>query len=90
MGNSDHVVVSVSISNFPSNSNLDVLFHHIAYGYSLADWDSLRDYLRGVPYDDIFKLGLFSAASEFSESLLVGIDVYILHRKYQVKSHSSP
>ena len=32
----------------------------------------------------------FSAASEFSESLLVGIDVYIPHRKYQVKSHSSP
>ena len=39
LGNSDHVVVSVSI-DFPSNSNRDVSYHHIAYDYSLADWDS--------------------------------------------------
>ena len=31
LGNSDHVVVSVSI-DFPSNSQRDSLFHHIAYG----------------------------------------------------------
>ena len=31
LGNSDHVVVSVSI-DFPSNSQWDSLFHHIAYG----------------------------------------------------------
>ena len=29
-GNSDHVIVSVSI-DFPSNSQQDALFHHIAY-----------------------------------------------------------
>ena len=36
LGNSDHVVVSVSI-DFPSNSQWDALFHSIAYGYSCAD-----------------------------------------------------
>ena len=40
LGNSDHVVVSVS-TDFPSNSQHDVLFHHIAYDYSRADWDGL-------------------------------------------------
>ena len=43
-----------------------------------------------VPWEDIFKLGASAAASEFCESVLVGIDVYIPHRKYQVKTHSSP
>ena len=36
LGNSDRVVVSVSI-DFPSNSRQDALFHHIAYDYSHAD-----------------------------------------------------
>ena len=47
-GNSDHVVVSVSI-DFPSNSQRDAPFHRIAYGYSRADWDGLRDNLRDIP-----------------------------------------
>ena len=64
LGNSD-VVVSVFI-DFPSNSQYDVLFHRIAYDYSRADWDGLRDHLRDVPWEDIFKLGA-SAASEFCE-----------------------
>ena len=34
--NSDHLVVSVSI-DFPSNSQRDSQFHHIAYDYSRAD-----------------------------------------------------
>ena len=36
LGNSDHVVVSVSI-DFRSNSERDVSFHRIAYDYSRAD-----------------------------------------------------
>ena len=52
LGNSDHVVVSVSI-DFPSNSQWDALFHHIAYDYSCADWDSLCDHLRDVPWEDV-------------------------------------
>ena len=35
----------------------------------------------------IFKLSAFAAASEFCEWVQVGIDVYIPHRKYQVKPH---
>ena len=89
LGNSDYVVVSVSI-NFPSNSQQDVPFHRIAYDYSRADWDGLRDHLRDVPWEDIFKLGASAAASEFCEWVQVGIDVYIPHRRYQVKPHSSP
>ena len=87
--NSDHVVVSVSI-DFPINSKQDTPFHCVAYDYSCVDWDGLCDHLRDVPWEDIFKLGASTAASEFCEWVQVGIDVYIPHRKYQVKPHSSP
>ena len=89
LGNSDHVVVSVSI-DFPSNSQRDAPFHRMAYDYSRADRDGLRDHLRNVPWENIFKLAASAAASEFCEWVQVGFDVYIPHRKYQVKSHSSP
>ena len=89
LGNSDHVAVSVSI-DFPTNSQQDTPFHHIAYDYSRADWDGLHDHLRDVPWEDIFKLGASAAASKFCEWVQVGIDVYIPHRKYQVKPCSSP
>ena len=89
LGNSDHVLVSVSI-DFPTISQRDAPFHHIAYDYYCADWDGLRDHFRGVPWEDIFKLGASAAAaSEFCEWVQFGIDVYIPHRKYQVKPHSS-
>ena len=89
LGNSDHVVVSVSI-DFPSNSQRDAPFHRISYDYSHVDWDGLGDHLRDVPWEDIFKLDVSAAASEFCEWVQVGIDVYIPHRKYQVKPHTSP
>ena len=37
----------------------------------------------------IFQLAVSAAAREFCEWFQVGIDVYISHRKYQVKPHSS-
>ena len=89
LGNSDHVVVSVSV-NFPSNSQRDASFHRIAYDCSRADWDGLRDHFRDVPWEDIFKLGASAAAGEVCESVQVGIYVYIPHWKYQVNPHSSP
>ena len=55
LGNSDHVVVSVSI-NFSSNSQWDALFHCISYDCFHADCDGLCDHLRDVPWEDIFKL----------------------------------
>ena len=40
--------------------------------------------------EDIFKVSASAASSEFCEWVQIGIDVYIPHRKYQVKLHSSP
>ena len=88
LGNSDHVVVLVFI-DFPINSKQDTPFHRMAYDYSRADWDGLRDHLRDVPWEDIFKLSASAAASEFCEWVQVGIDAYIPHCKYQIKPHSS-
>ena len=48
LGNSDHVVVSVS-TDFPINSKQDTPFPHVAYGYSCTDWDGLCDHLGDVP-----------------------------------------
>ena len=89
LGKSDHVVVSVSV-DFPVNSKQNAPFHRIAYDYSRADWDGRRDHLRDVPWEDIFKLSASTAASEFCEWVQVRIDLYIPHRKYEVKHHSSP
>ena len=61
----------------------------MAYDYCCADWDGLCDHLRDVPQGDLLKLGS-AAASDFCEWVHVGIGVYIPHRKYQVKPHSSP
>ena len=36
------------------------------------------------------RFGASDAASEFCEWVQVGIDVYMPHRKGQIKSHSSP
>ena len=63
---SDHVVVSVSI-DFASNSQWDAPFHCTAYDYFCADWDGLRDHLKDVLWEDIFKLSASAAASEFCE-----------------------
>ena len=65
-GNFDYIVFSVPI-DFPSNSHRDALFHRIAYGYSCGDWDRLRDHLRDVPWEDIFKLSASATTSEFCE-----------------------
>ena len=88
MGNSDHVVVSVSI-DFPTNSQRDAPFNRIAYDYSRADWDGLHDHLRDGPWEDIFELGASADAGEFCKWVQVGTYAYIPHRKYQVKPHSS-
>ena len=66
LGNSDHVVVSVFI-DFPSKSQLDYPFYHIAYDCSCADWESLRDQFRDIAWENIFKLIDSVAASEFFE-----------------------
>ena len=62
--NSNHIAVSVSIE-FHSNSQRNALFHRITYDYSRADWGGFRDYLRDVPWKDIFKLSASAPATEF-------------------------
>ena len=57
LGNSDHVVVLVSI-DFPSNSKRDAPFHCIAYDFSRADCDSFCDHLSDVLSEDILNLVL--------------------------------
>ena len=65
--NSDHVI-SIS-SDFLPNLKCDAPFHRKAYGHSHADWDGLRDHLRDVLWEDIFKLSASAATSEFGEWL---------------------
>ena len=76
LGNSDQVSASVSI-DFPSYSQQDPPFHHIAYDYSHVDWDGVCDHLRNLLSEDIFKLSASAAASEFCEWVQVGIVVYV-------------
>ena len=65
--NFDHAIVSDS-PGFSSYSQQNALFHCIRYDYSRADWDGLRNHLRDVPWEDIFKLSAsVAAASEFCE-----------------------
>ena len=47
----------------------------------------LCDHLADVPWKDIFKLGASAAAIEFCEWVQVEINVYIPHRKCQVRPH---
>ena len=83
------LIMFLSQFPFPSNSQWDAPFHGIAYDYFCADWDRLCDHLRDLPWEDIFKLGASVTASEFCGWIQVRIDVYIPHRKYLVKPHSS-
>ena len=89
LGNSDYVVISVSI-DFLWTWKRDALFQCLAYDYFCVDWDSLCNHLRGVPWKDVFKLSASAAASEFCEWFQVGIDIYILHSLFKVKPCSSP
>ena len=67
--NSDHV--SLFPQSFRQTRN--GMHRFIAYDYSRADWNSLRNHLRDVPWKDIFKFTA-SAASEFYEWVQVGIE----------------
>ena len=88
LGNSDHVVVSVSI-DFLTDSKQDALFHCVTFDYSCVDWDVFLDHLRSVSWENIFELSASAAASEFCEWCQVKIDLYIPQYKYQIKCHSS-
>ena len=86
LGNPNHVFVSVSI-DFPSYLQWDPPFHRISYDHSCVAWDEICDHLRNLPWEDIFKLSVSAASSEFCEWFQVRIAVYIPHQRYQAKSH---
>ena len=76
-------------------SQFPLTFHHIHNGIPcfMALLMTIlvligMDYLRDVPWEDIFKLSVSAAGIEFCEGVRVGIDLYIPHGKYQVKPHS--
>ena len=70
-------------------NNCITVFRHACFLHDEAcDWDGLCDHLGDVAWKDIFKINVSAAASGFSKSIQVGIDVYIPHCKYQVKPHS--
>ena len=87
-------ILIMLLSQFP------LTFHHIHKGMSrfiallmtiiVLIGTVFCDHLRGVPWEDIFKLSASPAANEFYQWVQVGIDVYIPHRMSQVKPHSSP
>ena len=89
LGNSDHLVVSVDV-DFIDKSNKEHPYHRTVFSYSNADWDGLRDYLRDVPWIDIFRHNANYAAKEITDWIDIGIDCFIPHRKFQLKPHSSP
>ena len=41
--------------------------YFMACDHSRADWDGLRDHLRDVPWEDIFKPSASAAASKYFE-----------------------
>ena len=76
LGNSDHVVVSVSI-DLPINRKQDAPFRCITYDFSHVDWDGLHDHLRDVVWEYIFKLSASAVATESCEWVQVEL-MYIL------------
>ena len=92
LGNSDHVVVSVSI-DFPISTKQDTQFHCVAYDYSRADWDAFHDHLRDVSWEDIFKLSAPAAASEFCVNgfrlELMYISLFVSIRSNLTRLHGS-
>ena len=89
LGNSDHAVVSVSFSP-ASVTSCESPSHRTSYNYPLADWDSFRDFLSGIPWHSVFSLPADQCASEIMTWIQAGIDAFVPHRRYQVKPHSSP
>ena len=89
LGKSDHVVVNIQIS-LNTKAAQESPFHRTLYSYDRGDWDSFRDFLRDVPWPDVFKLDGEKCAEEVASWIKAGIDAFIPYRKFQQKPHSSP
>ena len=78
LGNSDLVIVSVSIE-FSSDSKWDAQFHHIACDYFCTYWEGLVIIWERCSMGSISKLSASAVANEFCEWFQVVIDKYIPH-----------
>ena len=54
LGKSDHVVVNIQI-NLCTKAAQESPYHRTVYSYDRGDWDSFRDFLRDVPWPEVFK-----------------------------------
>ena len=73
--------IRATLALYGLKTNWHASFHRTAFDYYLADWDGLLNHLRDAP-GVVFKLGGYTAASEFYEWFQVRNYVYIRHRKY--------
>ena len=73
---------------FPNSNGMPHFI--VVYNYFHSNWDGLRDQLRDVPWENIFKIGASATTSKLCDWGQVWIDVYITYWKYQVKPKSSP
>ena len=87
-GKSDHVVSQFPLTLCQTHNGMPLSITQLMTTH--ADWDGLRDHLRDILQEDIFKLSVSAAGSEFCEWVQVGIEVYLSHHKYQVRPHSFP
>ena len=89
LGKSDHVVVNIQI-NLCTKAAQESPYHRTVYSYDRGDWDSFRDFLRDVPWPEVFKLDGEKCAVEVSSWITAGINGFIPSRKFQQKPHSTP
>ena len=89
LGSSDHVLISIKVS-LNSACVKDPPIHRTLFSYENCGWDAFRDFLRDVPWDNVFELAVDNCAYEVSSWIQAGIDAFVPSRKYQVKPHSSP
>ena len=89
LGTSDHVILQLRLKNSTLISK-ESPFHRTSYNYKDGDLDSFRDFLRDVPWNDVFLLPANECAVEIAEWIRLGIDEFIPHRRFQVKPHAAP
>ena len=67
-----------------------LLFIARIFDYSGAAWGSLRNHLRDIPREYIFKLGASSSVAAFCDWVQGEIDLYIPHRIHQLQPRLFP
>ena len=104
-GNTSFNIIAISETRILKNTNILKNINILNFNYNLLQLNQQLEEFHytillligmvfkitwDVLWDNNFKFSASAAASEFCEWVQVGIDVYIPHRKYQVKPHSSP